>query len=230
MTPFALATFPELVTMKLYAGDWIGAIPSLQARKRGRTLVPSLRTVRAIALSSLRGAVGLAGIIFASSAMAESAPSSAPPAVGVVTVERRPMTDSYEFNGRIQAINSASLVARVTAFLDQQLFTEGTDVKKGDLLYTLERPPFQAAVDVQKAAIARAAAELENSNTELWRKQNLLEKNAGSQQAVDSAQAQPAASPRRSCRPRRHSSDAHRSILIIPTSAPRSMAGSAVRR
>jgi membrane fusion protein, multidrug efflux system len=99
------------------------------------------------------------------------------------------MTDSYEFNGRIQAINSASLVARVTAFLDQQLFTEGTDVKKGDLLYTLERPPFQAAVDVQKAAIARAAAELENNNTELWRKQNLLEKNAGSQQAVDSAQA-----------------------------------------
>ena len=67
------------------------------------------------------------------------------------------MTDSYEFNGRIQAINSVNIVARVTAFLDQQLFTEGTDVKKGDLLYTLERPPFQAAVDVQKAAIARAA-------------------------------------------------------------------------
>jgi membrane fusion protein (multidrug efflux system) len=99
------------------------------------------------------------------------------------------MTDSYEFNGRIQAINSASLVARVTAFLDQQLFMEGTDVKKGDLLYTLERPPFQAAVDVQKAAIARAAAELENNNIELWRKQNLLEKSAGSQQAVDIAQA-----------------------------------------
>ena len=94
------------------------------------------------------------------------------------------MTDTYEFNGRIQAINSVSLVARVTAFLDQQLFTEGTDVKKGDLLYTLERPPFQAAVDVQKAAIARAAAELENNNIELWRKQHLLEKNAGSQQAV----------------------------------------------
>jgi membrane fusion protein, multidrug efflux system len=114
---------------------------------------------------------------------------SGPPAVGVIKVERRPMTDTYEFNGRIQAINSVSVVARVTAFLDQQLFTEGTDVKKGDLLYTLERPPFQAAVDVQKAAIARAAAELENSNIELWRKQNLVKTNAGSQQAVDTAQA-----------------------------------------
>ena len=67
------------------------------------------------------------------------------------------MTDTYEFNGRIQAINSVTIVARVTAFLEQQLFAEGTDVKKGDLLYTLERPPFQAAVDVQNAAIARAA-------------------------------------------------------------------------
>ena len=89
------------------------------------------------------------------------------------------MTDSYEFNGRIQAINSASLVARVTAFLDQQLFTEGTDVKKGDLLYTLERPPFQAAVDVQKAAIARrgrrareqqyrALAQAESAGEKCW--------------------------------------------------------------
>jgi membrane fusion protein (multidrug efflux system) len=183
MTPFALAKFPELVPIKMYAGDWIRAIPTYKRESAGRRLVSSLRI-----LSLLRGAVGLAGIILASSAMAESAPSFAS-AVGVITVERRPMTDSYEFNGRIQAINSVSLVARVSAFLDQQLFTEGTDVKKGDLLYTLERPPFQAVVDVQKAAIARAAAELENNNIELWRKQNLLEKNAGSQQAVDIAQA-----------------------------------------
>jgi membrane fusion protein (multidrug efflux system) len=63
------------------------------------------------------------------------------------------MTDTYEFNGRIQAINSVKIVARVTGFLDQQHFMEGIDVKKGNLLYTLERAPFQASVDVQKAAI-----------------------------------------------------------------------------
>ena len=115
-------------------------------------------------------------------AMAQPA---AAPAVGVVTVESQPMTDSYEFNGRIQAINSVNIVARVTAFLEQQLFTAGTDVKKGDLLYTLERPPYQAAVDVQKAAIAQAQAQLDNANIELWRKQQLVEKSAGTQQAVD---------------------------------------------
>jgi membrane fusion protein (multidrug efflux system) len=135
-----------------------------------------------------RFALFLAGIVLATSATAQPIPSG-PPAVGMMKVDRRPMTESYEFNGRIQAINAVNIVARVTAFLDQQLFTEGTDVKKGDLLYTLERPPFQANVDVQKAAIAQAQAQLENANIELGRKQDLVQKSAGTQQAVDTAQA-----------------------------------------
>ncbi|MBV8190979.1 MAG: efflux RND transporter periplasmic adaptor subunit [Alphaproteobacteria bacterium] len=124
----------------------------------------------------------------ASDAKAQPAPS-APPAVGVIKVERGPMTDSYEFNGRIEAINSVNIVARVTGFLEQILFTEGVDVKKGDLLYVLERAPFKAALDVQDAAIAQATAQLENSRTELWRKQQLVEKNFGTQEAVDTALA-----------------------------------------
>ena len=99
------------------------------------------------------------------------------------------MTDTYEFNGRIRAIDSVNIVARVTAFLEQILFTEGIDVKKGDLLYVLELEPFKAAVDVQDAAIAQASALLENSKIELWRKQQLAEKNFGTQQAVDTAEA-----------------------------------------
>jgi membrane fusion protein, multidrug efflux system len=189
MTPFALATFTGLVPIKMYAGDWIGAIPSYKRESAGRRLVSSLRAVRATALSLLRVAVGLAGIILAPSAMAESAPSVAPPAVGVIIVERRPMTDSYEFNGRIQAINSVNIVARVTAWLDKQLFVEGTDVKKGDLLYTLEKPPFQAAVDRQKAAVAQAEAQLANADIELRRAQQLVERSAGTQQRLDNAEA-----------------------------------------
>ena len=148
-----------------------------------------LQTMSATPMSLLLAAAFFAFTVLAApNAMAQPAPSG-PPAVGVIKVERQPMTDSYEFNGRIQAINSVNIVARVTAFLDQQLFTEGIDVKKGDLLYVLERPPYQATVDVQKAAAAQAKAQLENSNIELWRKQELLEKSAGSKQALDSAQA-----------------------------------------
>src|SRR5262249_33786790 len=144
--------------------------------------------IRATALACLRGAVMLTGVVLATSAMAQPMPSGPPP-VGVVTVQRQPMTDSYEFNGRIQAINSVNVVARVNAFLEQQLFTEGIDVNKGDLLYTLERGPYQAAVDVQKAAVAQAEAQLENANIDLWRAQNLARTQAGTQQAADRALA-----------------------------------------
>ena len=136
----------------------------------------------------IRFALSLAGIVLATSAMAQPAPSG-PPSVGVIKVERRPMADSYEFNGRIQAINSVNIVARVNAFLEQQLFTEGVDVKKGDLLYTLERPPYQAAVDVQKATVAQAEAQLANANINLWRAQSLVRTQAGTQQAADTALA-----------------------------------------
>jgi membrane fusion protein, multidrug efflux system len=140
------------------------------------------------AITLLAGAVFFAIFTLATSATAQPLPSGPPP-VGVVTVQRQPMTDSYEFNGRVEAINSVNIVARVSAFLEQQLFTEGIDVKKGDLLYVLEQPPYQASVDVQNAAIARAQAQLDNAKTELWRKQQLVEKSAGTQQAVDTAQA-----------------------------------------
>jgi membrane fusion protein, multidrug efflux system len=115
-----------------------------------------------------RVAVLAATVLAAPCAAAQSAPS-APPAVGVVTVERRPMTDGFEFNGRVQASDTFNIVARGTAFLEKRLLVEGSDVKKGDLLDTLEKPPFQAAVDIQKAAVAQAEAQLANANISLWR-------------------------------------------------------------
>ena len=136
----------------------------------------------------LRGSLSALVISIAPCAMAQLGPSG-PPVVGVATVENKPMTDTYEFNGRIQAINSVNIVARVTAFLEKQLFVEGSDVKKGDLIYTLERPPFQAAVDSQKAAVEQAQAQLDNANIQLWRAQQLVDKAAGTQKAVDDALA-----------------------------------------
>ena len=186
MTLFALITLPDVVPIEI--ADSIDA--GLSAKQAGaiRRSASLLRTVSATAIALLVRAVSLAFVTLATSATAQTLPSGPPP-VGVVTVQRQPMTDSYEFNGRIQAINGVNIVPRVSAFLEQQLFVEGTDVKKGDLLYVLERPPYQAAVDVQKAAIAQAQAQLDNDKVELWRKQQLVEKSAGTQQAVDTAEA-----------------------------------------
>jgi membrane fusion protein, multidrug efflux system len=189
MTLLALATSTHTVRTETDARDSIGA----NSRAKGasvlgrRVVLPGAVSLTAVSL--LFGTMCLGVILPASQhATAQSMPSGPPP-VGVVTVERQPMTDSYTFNGRIQAIDSVNIVARVTAFLEKQHFAEGTDVRKGDLLYSLERAPFQAAVDVQKAAVAQAQAQLENANISLWRAQQLVKTNAVSQQTLDNALA-----------------------------------------
>jgi membrane fusion protein (multidrug efflux system) len=112
-----------------------------------------------------------------------------PPAVGVTQVEKQAITETSEFVGRIQAIERVSLTARVTAFLDQRLFTEGTEVQQGELLYRLERPPYEAAVAQQEASVADASARLANANIQLSRAQSLLNTPAGQRSTVDDSLA-----------------------------------------
>ena len=114
---------------------------------------------------------------------------SGPPSVGVVRAQQTAITETSEFVGRVQAINRVSLTARVTAFIDQRLFVEGTEVKQGDLLYRLERAPFEAAVQQQEAAVADTSARLANANIQLTRAQSLLNTPAGQRSNVDDAVA-----------------------------------------
>jgi membrane fusion protein, multidrug efflux system len=121
-------------------------------------------------------------------AAAQPAPGG-PPAVGAVRAERQQITESDEFIGRIQAVNRVALVARVSAFLDKRLFVEGAEVKKGDLLYVLEQPPFQAQVDAAKASVEQFEAQHRNAELSLQRAQALLSTPAGQQSNVDAALA-----------------------------------------
>lgn len=123
-------------------------------------------------------------------ALAQPGPGGPPPAVGVVKVQRQPVYETSEFVGRVQAINRVDLVARVTAFLEQQLFTEGSEVKQGDVLYKLERAPFEATVQQQTAQVAQANAVLQNSSLTLERAEALLNTPAGQRSRVDDALAQ----------------------------------------
>jgi membrane fusion protein, multidrug efflux system len=112
-----------------------------------------------------------------------------PPSVGVVHAEKQPITETSEFVGRIAAINRVALVARVTAFLEQQNFAEGAEVKRGDLLYVLEQPPFQADLQAKQAAVQQAQAQLANATLAYQRADQLLKTPAGSQATVDAAKA-----------------------------------------
>jgi membrane fusion protein, multidrug efflux system len=127
-----------------------------------------------------------------SSALAQPSPAP-PPAVGVVAAARQPITQSAEYTGRIQATNRVNLVARVSAFLDEVLFAEGTEVKKGDLLYRLEQGPFKADVQAKEATVNQFKAQLRNAQLTLERAQSLLRTPAGQQSTVDAALAAEAA-------------------------------------
>jgi membrane fusion protein, multidrug efflux system len=128
----------------------------------------------------------LMGVLALGPARAQQPPAR-PVAVGVVNVTRQPIYQSSEFVGRIQATDRVNLVARVTAFIEERLFIEGAEVKKGDLLYRLEQGPFQADVQAKQAMIAQFNAQLQNANVTLARAKALINSPAGQQSVLDAA-------------------------------------------
>ncbi len=130
------------------------------------------------------------GALFAAEAQAP------PPAVGVRAAEIRGVARAYEFIGRIGAINTVQLRARVEGFLDKILFKEGQEVKEGELLYQIEQAPYQAQVDQAKAKLASDQAQVVNAelqyrrSAELAQHQNAPQSQADKDKAtMDSAQA-----------------------------------------
>src|SRR5246500_981497 len=115
--------------------------------------------------------------------------ASGPPAVGVMETVKRPITESNEFLGRIEATNRVSVVARVTAFLEKRNFVEGSEVKSGDLLYELERGPFEADLNSKEAEVAQLKATLVNARLTTDRARTLLGGPAGQQSTYDAALA-----------------------------------------
>jgi membrane fusion protein (multidrug efflux system) len=119
---------------------------------------------------------------------AQPAPGG-PPAVGVIEATKRPIIETSEFLGRVEAVNRVNVVARVTAFLEKRLFSEGAEVKTGDELYRLERGPFEADLASKKAQVAQLQAMLENARLTAERARILLSGPAGQQSTYDAALA-----------------------------------------
>jgi membrane fusion protein (multidrug efflux system) len=105
----------------------------------------------------------------------------------VIEATKRPVTETSEFLGRIEATNRVSVVARVTAFLEKRLFTEGAEVKTGELLYQLERGPFEADLATKQATVEQLQATLVNAKLTADRARTLLGGPAGQQSTYDAA-------------------------------------------
>ena len=122
-------------------------------------------------------------------AAAQQSSGTSAPAVTVFKVEQRDVTPSTSFTGRIEAMDKVDLRARVEGFLEQQLFTEGQEVKAGDLLFVIEKAPYKAEIENVEAAIARAQATLDRAELERRRQAELVRKQATAQAQLDDAAA-----------------------------------------
>ena len=140
-----------------------------------------------LALLSASLAVALAFTGCSKKAEANHAP--APVEVGVITVSAKPVALTQELPGRTSAFRIAEVRARVSGIVQKRHFTEGGDVKEGQLLYTIDPAPYQTALDSAKAALARAEANATVTRLQAERSQKLIEARAISQQEYDSVAA-----------------------------------------
>jgi RND family efflux transporter MFP subunit len=114
-------------------------------------------------------------------------PAAAPPApqVSVAKPVRKLVSDYDEYVGRFIAVDFVEVRARVSGYLDKIHFTDGQMVKAGDLLFTIDRRPFQAALDQAKAAVAQAQANLAFAESDLKRGEGLVRGSTITQQTFD---------------------------------------------
>jgi membrane fusion protein, multidrug efflux system len=112
-----------------------------------------------------------------------------PPAVAVVAAFKQDIKPQVTFSGRVMARDKVEVRARVEGFLQKRLFTEGQDVKEGDLLFIIEQEQYKASVDEIKASIVKAKAALALADIEVTRASELVARQTGTQQRLDQAKA-----------------------------------------
>ena len=149
----------------------------------------SRRGSRTHKISPMQLACAAAVALILASAVAARAQQQASVPVGTVSAEKRPIAQTRDFVGRVEATDRVEVRARVKGFLDEVLFTEGDVVKKGDPLYRIEKGLFQADVDQAKGNLERSQSAKVLTEIQLQRAQDLMDKNAGTVVARDQARA-----------------------------------------
>jgi RND family efflux transporter MFP subunit len=142
--------------------------------------MPTRMAARTLALV-LPGAIALAGC----GEQQRPAAATPPPAVTIAKPVKRTIVDTDEYVGRFVAVDAVEVRARVSGYLDKVHFTDGQLVKQGDLLCTIDRRPFQNALDQARANLAQARAILAFTEGDLTRAQQLVRDKTISEQLFE---------------------------------------------
>jgi RND family efflux transporter MFP subunit len=108
-----------------------------------------------------------------------------PPTVTVAKPIERGITDQDEYVGRFVAVDSVEIRARVSGYLDQIHFRDGQMVKQGDLLFTIDKRPFQNTVAQARGTLAQAKANLAFADADLERAKQLVRDRTITEQTFD---------------------------------------------
>src|SRR5882672_6700148 len=108
-----------------------------------------------------------------------------PPVVSVIVPVARDVVEWDEYIGRIESPESVEIRARVSGYLDKVHFKEGKEVKKGDLLFTIDPRPYQAEFDRAEAEYERAQSQAELAKNDFERAKRLITTKAISDEDLD---------------------------------------------
>ncbi len=118
----------------------------------------------------------------------QGGPPGGPPVTVAAAIEKE-IFESDEFPGRIEAVESVEIRGRVTGYIDAIHFKPGAEVKKGDLLFTLDPRQFQADVSRAEGNLAGTQAQLDLAKIETGRQEKLFADQATSKREYDDAHA-----------------------------------------
>lgn len=120
---------------------------------------------------------------------APAGPPQGPPEVGVIEIKPERVALTTELSGRTSAYRIAEVRPQVSGIIQKRVFTEGSDVKAGQLLYQIDPASYQAAYASAKAALAKTEANLIPARLKAERYKELVAIKAVSQQDYDDAHA-----------------------------------------
>lgn len=143
-------------------------------------------------ISFLRNLLATAAVLLVAACgkpEAQGGPPPGPPPVSVAAALEREIVDTDEFPGRLEAVESVDVRARVNGYLESVSFKPGSQVRRGDVLFVIDPRPFAAEVTRAEATIANTRAQLDLARTELARHEQLLEDQATSRRELDDAAA-----------------------------------------
>lgn len=156
---------------------WSAGVPFKNIPASGR---------KGLTISAAVVAAGLIGFALTAPDSSGAAPMMPPPpAVSAAAVVSKSVTYWDEFPGRVTAIDNVEIRPRVGGYIDSVKFKEGDEVKKGDVLFVIDRRPFQAQASRAEAELVRARTQAELARTQADRAKKLLEGRVISQEEFD---------------------------------------------